>query len=98
MNIDVTSTSTKPDKGRPPHGPDVEVIIEVNNQPVTVRGPRLTGLEIKQAAIAQGIQIQPDFVLSKLLPNGKSRIIGDDDVVTVNKNTNFRAIANDDNS
>lgn len=74
------------------------VTITVNEQPVTVEGPRITGLEIKQAASSQGVKIQLDFVLSEELPNHQSKIIGDHDVVTVNKNSVFTAIAPDDNS
>lgn len=96
MNTNVTNASSSVDKGPRPDRPEVK--IEVNNQPITVQGPRLTAFEIKQAAIAQGVQIQPDFVLSELLSKGKSRIVGDDDTVTVKRNSKFRAIANDDNS
>lgn len=72
--------------------------ILVNERPVNVDGPRITGLAIKQAAIAQGVPIQLDFVLSEELPNGRSRVVGDNDTVTVNKNSRFLAIPNDDNS
>jgi hypothetical protein len=76
----------------------VSVTITVNNRPVTVTGPRLTGLEIKQAAIDQGVPIGLDFVLSELRPNGRPRIVGNEDVVTVNKNSKFTAVADDDDS
>lgn len=78
--------------------PAAEVTIKVNNKPVAIIGPRVTGLQIKEAAIAQGVQIDLGFVLSQKLPSGKRKIIGDKDVVTVNKNSCFRAIANDDDS
>ncbi len=78
----------------PPH----TVEIHVNNRPVTVPRPRITGLEIKQAAIAQAVPIQADFVLSEELPNHKTKIIGDTDVVTVTKESRFVAVAPDDNS
>lgn len=45
------------------------VTIKVNKSAVSVTGPRLTGLEIKQAAIDQGVPIGLDFVLSQLRPN-----------------------------
>lgn len=76
----------------------VTVTITVNKQPITVNGPRLTGLEIKQAAIDQGVPIGLDFVLSELRPNGRPKIVGDNDVVTVNKNSEFTAVADDDDS
>ena len=75
-----------------------DVAITVNEKPVTVTGPKATGLEIKQAAIAQGVQIGLDFQLSEELPNGRTRIVGDADTVTVNKNSRFDAVAGDDNS
>ncbi|MFJ4832335.1 multiubiquitin domain-containing protein [Streptomyces sp. NPDC088747] len=72
--------------------------ITVNNKAVEIIGPRVTGLQIKEAAIAQGVQIELDFQLSQELPSGETRIIGDTDVVTVNKNSVFTAVAGDDNS
>lgn len=72
--------------------------IKVNEQEVTVEGPTASGLEIKQAAIRAGVSIQPDFVLSEELPNGRTRIIGDDDLVLLREGTCFVAVAPDDNS
>jgi hypothetical protein len=72
--------------------------IRVNNRPVSVHGPHVTGAEIKQAAINAGVQIDLDFVLSEELPNGEFRPVGDNDSVTVTKNTRFTAVAPDDNS
>ncbi len=72
--------------------------ISVNEQPVEISGPKVTGLEIKREAVAQGLEIQLDFVLSEELPNGRTQIIGDCDEVTINKNSRFIAIPNDDNS
>jgi hypothetical protein len=74
------------------------VSITVNNKAVEIIGPRVTGLQIKEAAIAQGVQIELDFQLSQELPSGETRIVGDTDVVTVNKNSVFTAVAGDDNS
>lgn len=75
-----------------------QVTIHVNKQPVTVDGPRLTGLQIKEAAIAQGVAIGLDFVLSKINPNGRPEIVGNADIVTVNKNSMFTATDDDDDS
>ena len=75
-----------------------EVVITVNEKPVTMTGPKVTGLQIKEAAIAQGVQISMDFQLSEELPNGRTRIVGDADEITVNKNSRFDAVAGDDNS
>jgi hypothetical protein len=74
------------------------VTVTVNNKPVNVPRPKATGLEIKQAAIAQGVAIELDFQLALIKPNGKREIIGDDDEITVNKNSVFVATATDDNS
>jgi hypothetical protein len=72
--------------------------ITVNNRPVRVEEKRLTGMEIKQAAIAQGIPIQLDFVLSEHLEQGGTQIVGDNDEVKVRKHSKFTAVAGDDNS
>lgn len=74
------------------------VIVSVNEQPVTLQGNTATGAEIKSAAIAQGVLIQPNFVLQEELPNGTSRIVGDNDEVHLHEHLRFTAIAPDDNS
>lgn len=73
------------------------ITVRVNDQPVILDKRRLNGLEIKQAAIQQGVAIELSFLLAEI-KNGKRRIIGDADPVTVNKNSEFIATANDDNS
>ncbi|MFZ1976285.1 MAG: multiubiquitin domain-containing protein [Candidatus Acidiferrales bacterium] len=75
-----------------------EVTVTVNEQPVKLHGHTATGSEIKAAAIKQGVQIQPNFVLQEELPNGTSRIIGDNDKVHLREHLRFTAIAPDDNS
>ena len=80
------------------HGHDQQIAIFVNEQPVTLDEARQTGMSIKQAAIAQGVQIQPDFVLSIERGGGKTELIGDDQPVRVHKGERFLAIPNDDNS
>jgi hypothetical protein len=74
------------------------VTVTVNEQPVELAGPKATGLEIKQAAIAQGVKIELSFVLSEELPNRKTRVVGDTDEVTITKHSRFVAVAPDDNS
>ena len=74
------------------------VTIHVNTKPVRIAGPKATGLEIKQAAIDQDVKIKLDFILSEELPDGRTRIVGDQDPVTVNNESKFRAVADDDNS
>lgn len=77
---------------------DAHIEIRVNEHEVIVHEHRMTGLEIKQAAIAQNVPIQLDFVLSMDRPHERPKIIGDDEPVTVNKNSKFHAVAPDDNS
>ncbi|MCL4241300.1 MAG: multiubiquitin domain-containing protein [Dehalococcoidia bacterium] len=77
---------------------DRTVTVTVNNRAVELDRHRVTGLEIKQAAIAQGVPIQLDFQLAEIRPNGEHQIIGDGDVVTVTRNSKFVATAADDNS
>lgn len=74
------------------------VIITVNEEPVKIRGPKATGLQIKQAAMAQGIHIDLAFVLSEETGPHRTRIVGDNDEVTVHKGSRFIAVAPDDNS
>lgn len=74
------------------------VTISVNNKPVKMRSHRATGLEIKEAAIEQGVAIDPDFQLAKIRRNGEHKIVGDDEAVKFNNRTKFVATACDDNS
>lgn len=74
------------------------VTVTVNNRPVSLESHRVTGLGIKQAAIAQGVPIQLDFQLAEIRPNGEHKVIGDGDVVTVTDHSQFVATAADDNS
>jgi hypothetical protein len=76
---------------------DRAITIRVNNKPVEMTEHRPTGLEIKQAAIAQGVDIQLDFKLSQKI-GAKFKPVKDDERVTINKNSEFSAIAGDDNS
>ena len=44
-------------------------LVSVNNKPVEVEEPLVTGLEIKEASIEQGVAIQLDFSVGR----GRSR-------------------------
>ena len=79
-------------------GHDHLVEITVNEQPVKLPNGTATGMQIKTAAIAQGVLIQPNFVLQEELPNGTSRIVGDQDPVHLRHHLRFTAIQPDDNS
>ena len=74
------------------------VDIIVNKHPVRVRGPEATGLQIKEAAIDQGVKIQISFQLSEKLGDHKTKVIGDTDTVTLHEGAVFVAVAEDDNS
>jgi hypothetical protein len=74
------------------------VEITVNNKEIEVEGPMATGLQIKEAAIAQGLQIELSFQLSEKLGPHKTKIIGDTDTVTLHPDAVFIAVADDDNS
>lgn len=74
------------------------ITVSVNEQPVELLNHTATGAEIKIAAIAQGVLIQQNFVLQEELPNGTSRIVGDNDEVHLREHLRFTAIAPDDNS
>ena len=74
------------------------VTVEVNDHKVKMPAGPATGLEIKQAAIKQDVKIELNFVLQMQLPNGSSKVIGDDDKVQLTEHLAFTAIAPDDNS
>lgn len=83
-----------------PHAspPTHEEEILVNEQTVKIQGHEAKGIEIKRAAIAQGVAIQEDFVLSEEIGERKSRIVGDEEVVKLHRGLRFIAVAPDDNS
>lgn len=72
--------------------------IEVNGKPVEMPKAESTGRAIKEAAVAQGVNIQVGFMLQQELPNGSSKVVGDEDIVQLRKHLRFTAIAPDDNS
>ena len=74
------------------------VDIVVNTKSVDIPGPKATGLQIKEAAIAQGVQIQLSFQLSEKLDNHRTKVIGDTDTVSLHEGQVFVAVADDDNS
>jgi hypothetical protein len=95
---DVRPSTGEKNQGKEKEKDKDEITVTVNEQPVTLRGDSATGAEIKAAAIAQGVQIQQNFVLQEELPNGTSRIVGDNDRVKLRKHLRFTALAPDDNS
>ncbi len=78
--------------------PKKELNVVVNRKhEVTVHGRRQTGTSIKEAAIAQGVPIQMDFLLSRQ-DGAKFSPVADDDHILVRDNDHFRAVDGDDNS
>jgi Multiubiquitin len=57
----------------------------------------MTGLEIKQTAIAQGVEVESTFQLSVKHGN-RYEVVGDTDTVTVHERQEFLIVAPDDNS
>lgn len=87
------------DKLNPKNGiDDQKISVLVNEKPVTLEGAKQTGSNIKKAAIEQGVDIEPDFVLSIERGGGKTDLIGNDEHIVVKPDDRFLAIANDDNS
>ena len=80
------------------HDRDKIVVIEVNTHKVDMPAGPATGLEIKEAAIKQGVNIELNFVLQQQLPNGSAKVIGNDDKIPLAEHLAFTAIAPDDNS
>lgn len=77
--------------------PDKSFNIIVNKKPVPVSDHSLTGLQIKQAAIDAGVEIELGFQLAEI-KNKKRKIIGDTDTVGVSEGAEFVATSGDDNS
>lgn len=74
-------------------------VVKVNNKPVRFAKRRVTGLEIKETAIKQGVAIETGFVLYHVKPEGGlGKAIGDSEIVTLKACDEFRCVAPDDNS
>lgn len=74
------------------------VEILVNTKSVRIMRGEHTGLQIKEAAIAQGVRIKLDFVLTLHKAGGQTQIIGDQDRVKAHRGQRFTAVADDDKS
>jgi len=91
----MTQTDATPAAGK--HADD-SIDITVIDDPVVLTDKHQTGASIKAATIAQGVPIEADFELSKVLPNGNQKPIADDKKVVVKDGDAFWAIPGDDNS
>lgn len=75
------------------------ITIKVNNKPVILHSERVTGLQIKEAAIAQGVEIQPDFQLWEEAHGGhEMRSIADNETVEIHNNMEFTCNTGDHDS
>ena len=79
---------------KPGRGPK-PVTITVNGQPVEMPKGEASGAEIKQAAIEQGVTIEPDFSLFLREKDGLD-LVRDDETIKVKKDYEFTAVAPDD--
>lgn len=75
----------------------VQVKVKVNRQDVVLRSRRVTGAQIKEAAIAQGVKIDMGFRLSRHV-GGRWIPVRDDEPVEVHQGDQFRARTPDENS
>ncbi len=67
------------------------VTIKVNGNDVTLQSRKATGMQIKQAAIAQGVAIQPDFNLYRRV-GGKLKLVPDSETIELHDNEEFKAV------
>ena len=92
MSVSQTSKEQAQGKGN-------DVTVKVNNKPVVLPDHRVKGLQVKEAAIDQGVEIQLDFLLTLEAHEGQpARTIADDEVVTITKHSEFTANDADDDS
>jgi len=73
------------------------VEIVVNNRQVLMPRHQATGLQIKEAAIRQGVPIQPDFVLFRITAHGQEQVRNEQEI-ELHRDEHFRAVDRDDNS
>ncbi len=89
---DTLSNTT--DEGGKPAG----LTVTVNRFAVWLTERRLTGLQLKEAAIAQKAELQLDFQLWRIDGTGRRHQIGDEQSIEVHEGERFAANAPDDNS
>jgi len=74
------------------------VEILVNGKPVALHREDVSGLQIKEAAIKQGVNIKIDFLVFRDLSNGQQARVPDDEVIRVHQKERFDVLSNDDHS
>lgn len=76
-----------------------EVEVKVNRKPVVLLKKDVTGREVKEAAIAQGVSIQLDFILVREAEHGHpAEQIDDDQEIKVDRHTEFSCNDGDDDA
>lgn len=91
-----TTLSPQVHDKRQHHG--TAVTVHVNERPVALPEHEITGLMIKEAAIAQRVPIELDFILVEELGHDRTKPITDTDRVHVTDHSRFLANDGDDNS
>jgi hypothetical protein len=89
-SADSVEAAAVADRARP-------IKVSVNGQPVSLPDREVTGLEVKQAAIARGLPIGLEFQLSVKRGN-HYQVVDDTDTIKVHQGQEFLAVAPDDNS
>jgi hypothetical protein len=80
------------------HHRTLAVHVTVNFKPVHLPETHATGLEIKKAAISQGVGIHLDFVLFRDKGHGRRDPVRDHEKIEVHEGEKFEAVPGDDNS
>jgi hypothetical protein len=78
--------------------PPKTVSVVFNRIAIELPKGKQDGASIKAAAIEQGVNIQPSYVLFLIKDNGNRKLIGDADDVNVHEGDRYAAVADDDNS
>ena len=90
------------DEGHRPVGgeaKDKQVTVEINGKAVVLVDKNVTGLQVKQAAIAQKVEIQLDFILVLEAEHGNDpRQIADGEQIKVDKHSRFTCNDGEDDS
>lgn len=79
-------------------GAKTTTIIVNEKYSVIIQGHKATGMDIKEAAIAQGAPIKTDFNLFRVNPGNNLKQVRDDETVALHEGEHFRAVTTDDNS
>lgn len=74
------------------------VEISVNFNAVVMPDHKATGLEIKQTAISQGVNIKQDFILYEVKDGTRRHRVPDEKEISLHAGDKFEAVADDDNS